>query len=194
MDTISFSEAFKYPFKRPMRLLYILLIFIPLIGWFALYGLFVRIVNEFVEGKYEGLPALHFMDDLVLGFKMFLKSLPFFLVYFIVVLPVIFYDETAGNILSLILGFFVLPVLSVNFFRKQTVGSYFEFGMLGYVAGNIGDYVVAMLKQYALIFVFLILSIVLVGIPAMQFTTWIFIANFYGRYVREETGSIRENL
>lgn len=185
METISFSEAFKYPFKRPKRLLYILLILLPIIGWFALFGYIVRLVNEFIEGKYEGLPPLSFMEDLKLGFVMFLKVLPFALFYVILFMGITFANETLGSVLNLLFAIFVLPILKINFLRKQTVGSYFEFGMLKYVTENIGDYVLTLLKQYALIIIFAMLFFVLIGIPALYFTTFIFFANFYGRVVKE---------
>jgi len=51
---------------------------------------------------------------------------------------------------------------------------------------NLGDYVVTLLKQYVLSIVFLILSIVLIGIPALFFTNSILIANFYGNYIEQK--------
>jgi hypothetical protein len=98
-------------------------------------------------------------------------------------------NETLGSIINLVLGFFVIPMLAVNFFRKQTVESFFEFDVLDVVRDNLGEYIVTVLKQYALVIIFLILSIVLVGIPAMFFTNSIFVANMYGRLVEKKTGS-----
>ena len=190
METISFITALKYPFNKPKRLLYALLLLVPVIGWLALFGYVIRIVNEFIEGKYEELPKLHFTDDLILGFSMFLKSLPFYIVYIALLAGIMMIDEDIANILSILLGFFVLPILNVNFYRKQTVGSYFDFGKLGYVMDNIGDYIVTMLKQYATYIIFLVLSIVLVGIPALYFTSLIFAANFYGRFVEEQAKQV----
>ena len=186
METISFSDAFKYPFKTPKRLLYALWLIIPILGWFALFGYIVRLVNEFVEGRYEGLIKLDFMEDLKLGFITFLKSLPFYITYVAIVFAATFVNETLGNLVNLLLGFFVVPILVVNFFRKQTLESFFEFQLLDIVRNNLGDYVMAVLKQYALVIIFAILSIVLVGIPAMFFTNSIFIANFYGRLVEQK--------
>lgn len=186
METISFSEAFKYPFNTPKRLLYVLLLFVPIIGWFALFGYIVRLINEFIEGRYEGLIKLDFMEDLKLGFIVFLKSLPFYIIYFVITSATIYVNETFGNIVNLLLGFFVVPILAINFKRKQTVESYFEFNILKNVTDNLGDYIVAILKQWALFFVFLVLSLVLIGIPAMYFTSSIFIANFYGHFVEQK--------
>ncbi|WP_440955631.1 DUF4013 domain-containing protein [Methanosarcina sp. Mfa9] len=188
MQKISFTDALKYPFRKPKRLLYVLWALLPVIGWFALFGYIVRITNEFIEGKYEGLPQLHFMEDLKLGFWMFLKSLPFSIVFCIPIVLVMYYDETTADILNLLLSFFVLPVLTINFYRKQTVGSFFEFSKLKYVMNNLGDYLVVMIKQYALIIVFLVFILFLVGIPALYFASTIFTANFYGRVVEKKTG------
>ena len=190
IETIGFSEAFKYPFKTPKRLLYALLLFVPIIGWLALFGYGVRLVNEFVEGRYEGPIKLDFMDDLKLGFVLFLKALPFYVVYIIILFAAMYVSEGLGNITSLLLGFFVVPMLAVNFFRKQTVESFFEFSVLNVVRDNLGEYIVTVLKQYALVIIFMVLSIVLVGIPGMLFTNSIFVANMYGRLVerRAEAG------
>lgn len=189
IETISFSEALKYPFKIPQRLLYILLLFVPIIGWLALFGYTVRLVNEFIEGRYEGLIKLDFMEDLKLGFMIFLKSLPFYIVYFILLSAAMYVSETLGSLINLMLGFFVIPMLVVNFYRKQTIESFFEFGILSVLRDNLGEYIITLLKQYALVIVFLVLSIVLVGIPAASFTSSIFFANMYGRLVERRADS-----
>lgn len=189
IETISFSEAFKYPFKTPKRLLYALLLIVPIVGWFALFGYSVRLINEFIEGRYEGLIKLDFMEDLKLGFMVFLKALPFYIVYVIILFAATYVNETLGSLISLLLGIFVIPMLAVNFMRKQTIESFFEFSILNLVRDNLGEYIITALKQYALNFVFLILSFVLVGIPAIMFTSTIFFANMYGRLVERRPDS-----
>jgi hypothetical protein len=185
METISFSDAFNYPFRKPKRLLYALWLLLPVLGWLILFGYFVRLVNEFIEGRYEGLIKLDFMEDLKLGFVTFLKALPFYVLYIGISFAATFVNETLGSLVNLLLGFFVVPILEVNFFRKKTLESFFEFQLLDIVRDNPGDYIIAVLKQYALGIVFLILSILLVGIPAMLFTNSIFVANLYGRLVEQ---------
>ena len=91
-----------------------------------------------------------------------------------------------GSLINLLLALFVIPILAVNFFRKQTIEYFFEFEVLNVVKDNLGDYVVTVLKQYVLSIVFLILSIVLIGIPALFFTNSILIANFYGNYIEQK--------
>jgi hypothetical protein len=186
IETISFSEAFKYPFKTPLRLLYILLLIVPIVGWLVLFGYVVRLVNEFIEGRYEGLIKLDFMEDLKLGFIVFLKALPFYLAYMVILSATMYVNETLGNLVNLLLGFFVIPLLAVNFFRKQTVESFFEFDVLNVVRDNLGEYIITVLKQYALVIIFAVLSVVLIGIPALFFTNSIFVANLYGRLVEKK--------
>jgi hypothetical protein len=81
---------------------------------------------------------------------------------------------------------FIAPILIVNFFRKQTIESLFEFEILKVVKDNFGDYVMAILKQLVLSIIFVILSVVLIGIPALYFTNSIFIANLYGNYIEQK--------
>ena len=47
----------------------------------------------------------------------------------------------------MLLALFVIPILAVNFFRKQTIESFFEFDVLNIVKDNLGDYVVTVLKR-----------------------------------------------
>jgi hypothetical protein len=61
IETLSLSDAFKYPYKTPTRAVYALLMFIPILGWLILFGYLVRLVNEFIEGRYEGLIKLEIM-------------------------------------------------------------------------------------------------------------------------------------
>ena len=186
IETISFSDAFKFPFKKPVRLLYALLVLIPIMGWFVLLGYITRLINEFVEGRYEGLIKLDFMEDLKLGFIIYLKALPFFMVLMIVQYTASQVSETLAFIVSLLLSLFVCPILGINFYRKQTIKSFFEFGILHVVKDDFGDYAITILKQIALQIVFLILSLVLIGIPALLLTNGIFIANYYGRVVEQK--------
>jgi hypothetical protein len=181
IETISLSDAFRYPFKKPKRFLYALFLLIPIFGWLILFGYLVRLVNKFIEGRYEGPIKLNIIDDMSLGFTILLKSLPFIIVYIIIISAVNYASETFGILFNLLLSVFIIPILQVNFYRKQTIKSYFEFDILNIVKDNLGSYVVVILKQYALTIIFLILSIVLIGIPALLFTNTIFIANFYGK-------------
>ena len=186
IETLSFSDAFKYPFKTPTRLVYALLLLIPILGWLVLFGYVVRLVNEFIEGRFEGLIKLEIVDDLKLGVITFLKALPFYIAYLIIIFIASYISSSLGSLVSFLLAFFVVPILMVNFFRKQTIESFFEFDLLNVVKDNLGDYIMIVLKQIALTIVFLILSFILIGIPALYFTSSIFVANLYGNYIEQK--------
>ena len=184
MDALEFEKAIRYPFNRMKGMLNALWLFVPIFGWFALFGYVVRIVNEFIDGKFEELPTIQFMDDMKLGFMMFLKAIPFFLVYMVLISGIGMVSETLSSIVTFATAIFMIPLLNMNFLRKQTVESYFEFGILTAVTENVGDYIVTILKGIALTIIFMIMAIFLVGIPAQMFTKNIFIADFYRRYVK----------
>lgn len=190
MATLGFKTAFKYPFNRAKGMLNILWIFLPIIGWFALGGYRVRIIQDFCKGKFEQLPTLKFGSDLKLGLFMFLKAIPFTIAYMLFsiglskLISILGMPDGLSALIHLPISLFVIPILTINFLNKETVGSFFELGILRYVFANLGDYILAMLKSVLLGIIFFIMIIVLVGIPAGAFTKNIFLADFYGRKVK----------
>ncbi len=185
MGKLDFKTAFKYPFNRMKGLLNILWILLPIFGWFALGGYGVRIIQEFSKGKFKKLPVLKFGSDMKLGFFMFLKSIPFVLAYIVIL---IFAERVGGpwtaGLTRILVELFVIPILTINFVNKMTVGSFFEFGILKSVFNNLGDYIITILKSILLFLVYLVMVIILVGIPAMSFTQNIFLADFYRRRIK----------
>ncbi|MAG78009.1 hypothetical protein CL616_01450 [archaeon] len=184
MTSLDFKIAFKYPFNRAKGMWNILWILIPIIGWFALGGYTIRIVKEFVKGKFKQLPTFSFKSDLKLGFFMFLKAIPFILVYAVIIIPLRLLFPWLDLIVELFLGLFITPILFINFFVKETIESLFEFKIIKYVFKNIGDYFIAILKSLVLSLIFFLMWIILVGIPAGSFTKNIFLADFYRRNVK----------
>jgi len=156
---------------------------LPIFGWFALGGYGVRITKEWTQGKFKELPKLVFVEDMKLGAVMFVKALPFVISYFVVagILGLIPFLGFAFQIVAELL---IVPILSINFIIKQTVESFFEFEILKGVFDNIGEYVVAFLKSFALTLVFTAMMLILVGIPASMFTGSIFLADFYRRLIK----------
>ena len=180
---LNFETAFKYPFNRPKGLLNGLWLLFIFFGWFALMGYGIRIINEFIKGKFNKLPEMNFSSDFVFGFIMFLKIIPFILVYVIIAI-ILSYLPFFGNILLVFIALFVLPILSINFFKKQTVSSCFEFELVRVVFDNFVDYLIVLVKSIILSFIFLLMSIVLIGTPANMFTKNMFLADFYRRHVK----------
>jgi len=182
-EIVDFGSAFKYPFNRAVGLLNILWLFVPIIGWFALFGYSVTIVKHFLKNDFSELPKLDFGRDLGLGFMMFIKSIPFAIVLTIVNLILIFIPFV-GILGSWFVSLIIVPILMINFFNKETVASYFEFDKVKYVFENFGDYIIALLKTIAIKIIFVLMIIVLVGLPALSFTQNIFLADFYRRNVK----------
>ncbi|MBD3328782.1 DUF4013 domain-containing protein [Candidatus Peregrinibacteria bacterium] len=183
MHALTFREAFNYPFKRPIALLNILIILIPILGGFVIGGYGVRIGQAIMRGETKELPKLDFGDCLKLGFMMFLKAIPFALVISIIFGILIQIDLMLYAIVVGLAGLFLFPILGMNFIKKETVSSLFEVGLIKPVFANFGDYIMVILKSIALGIVWIILMIVLVGIPASTFTQNIFMADFYRRAV-----------
>jgi hypothetical protein len=181
---LDFKIAFKYPFNRAKGMWNILWMLLPIIGWFALMGYGIRIVKEFIKGEFKQLPVFNFSSDLELGFMMFVKAIPFMIAYMMILGILGKIDSRMAGLANFFLGLFVAPILAINFFNKETVGSFFEFRILKSVFNNLGDYIVAILKSIALAIIFFIMWIVLVGIPAGIFTKNIFLADFYRRWVK----------
>ena len=191
MAELNFKKAFSYPFNRPKGLLNILWVLFPIFGWFALVGYLVRIIKGYVNNKFKQLPIFDFKNDISLGFFMFLKSLPFMILYMVVIsFPQLFLTITNNSgqwvfhLLRGALDFLVFPVIYINFVNKQTVGSFFEFKIVKSVFRNFKDYVFVMIKSLGLSLIFLLMAFIIVGIPAILFTSYIFIADFYRRNIK----------
>ncbi|MBL7051854.1 MAG: DUF4013 domain-containing protein [Nanoarchaeota archaeon] len=184
MKTLDFKSAFKYPFNRAKGLWNILWLFLPIFGWLALGGYGIRIVKEFSKGKFKKLPLFKFKSDLKLGFMMFIKALPFIIAYIALMATLSIINIWLRTVIDTLIQIFVIPILTVNFFNKETVASLFEFKILKAVFNNFGDYIMALLKSIGLGLIFLLMWIVLVGFPAGTFTKNIFIADFYRRRVK----------
>ncbi len=190
MKTLDFKIAFKYPFNRATGMWNILWALLPIVGWFALGGYHLRIIQGFSKGEFKQLPTMKFGSDLKFGFFMFLKAIPFMVAYMVALGGFAKIVEISGiyegliGLVSTLVGVFVLPILAINFMNKETIESFFEFKVVKSVLNNLGDYIVMLLKSILLGIIFVIMWIVLVGIPAGSFTKNIFLADFYMRRVK----------
>jgi hypothetical protein len=182
---LDFSTAFKYPFNRMKGLLNIFWLLLPIFGWFALGGYGIRIIKEFTAGKYKKLPVMSFEKDMKLGFFMFLKALPFVFVVMIILGGLYEVSQPWGSFVETLLAIFVFPMLGIHFANKQTVGSLFEFEILKPVFTQMGDYIITLLKEIGLMIIYVIMTIILIGLPAAMFTQNIFLANFYRRNIKK---------
>jgi len=115
---------------------------------------------------------------------MFLKALPFIFVYIGLMLILTLINDWLRLSIDTLLKILVVPMLTINFFNKETVASLFEFKILKAVFNNFGDYLMTILKSIGLALIFFAMWIILVGIPAGSFTKNIFLADFYRRRIK----------
>ncbi len=185
MEALDFKTAFKFPFNRPVGMLNILWVLIPIVGWFALGGYMFRNIQGFMRGQFQELPLFDFVADMKLGFWMFVKALPFMILYTIV-LGILGEINEWLLLLRIPFEFLIFPILMMNFVKKGTAASLFEFDVSKVVFEHFSDYVTALVKSFFLAIVFAIMMLVLVGIPAGAFTNNMFLADFYRRNVKDD--------
>ncbi len=186
MASLDFTKAYRYPFKRWAGLLNILWLLVPVYGWFLLIGYKVRIINEFLVQKWNKLPEIRHGSDFTLGWLMFWKGFPGMVA--LIAASALFGLASKGNILIMLLfdlfAILVVPILAINFMKKQKVSACFEFDLVRVVFKHFEDYLIALLNDLALGMIFLVMAVILVGIPAGAFTKSIFLTEFYRTHVR----------
>ncbi|MBI5881315.1 DUF4013 domain-containing protein [archaeon] len=180
MPMSTFMDGLRYPWAKPGRLWNILWFFVPIIGWFALMGYMVRIVQALNKGKVKELPVMdNFWDKFTLGLMMFIKMLPFCILLGIVswILRLV---PVAGAIAYGLIVLLIVPYLTINLFVTEKFASLFEFSKaVKVVANNFKKYVIALLLSLFYGAVYVVLSIVLVGIPCLMFGKSYFMVEFY---------------
>ncbi|MBD3248752.1 DUF4013 domain-containing protein [Candidatus Woesearchaeota archaeon] len=175
---VEFVEGLKYPWGNPKKLWNILWVLVPILGIFALIGYVQKIMRSIVGGDVSGLPEFgNFMENLKNGFVLFLKMIPIMVVVVIVnMIPFI------GWFAYLLITVFFLPWLMINLFVKDTLKATFEFEKAAKaVFGNFVEYIIAYVKTIVYAIIYGLLSLVLVGIPCLQFGQNIYLADFYAK-------------
>ncbi|NOZ80672.1 MAG: DUF4013 domain-containing protein [DPANN group archaeon] len=77
----SLKDAFRYPFKNFRSFWNFLWIFLPVIGWFFLYGYFLQILGSVATGKDKALPkSIGFWTNFVEGLKFLVYLVPLYIV------------------------------------------------------------------------------------------------------------------
>ena len=171
-----FIEGLKYPWKKPEKLLNILWILIPIVGFFAIMGYLKKIVIELSKGKKEGLPKFgKFVDNLGVGFMLFVYMIPTFIVLFIIQsTPFI------GPILYLLIVLLALPWLVINLFVKGEFKALWELKeVYEVVTKRFTEYLIALLKTIVFGIIYGLASIVLIGIPCYMFGGYYYLIDFY---------------
>lgn len=182
---VSYSKLFFMPFRFKLRLLYFYYLFVPILGPFLLFGYFVRLNKNILDGNADGFPLFgRFKENLKEGLKFFIVIIYFALLSSIVLLC--FYSlgqlihTYVADGLSLI-GIFVLlcfiPAILVNYFRESNFKSLVSF-KLAYMNLRIDFF--GYLKSFCMDFLFKVAYLL---IPIL------FLAGIYSIYFFGEVNS-----
>lgn len=175
----TFGQGLKYPWIRGKRLWNILWVLVPIFGWLVLFGYCVNIIKAIVNGKKDGLPELKgIWDNFVLGFMMLIKLIPLIIVIILIeLIPFI------GWLIMLFLGVVFIPYLIINLFVKDDIVASFDVTKTwNVVMGNFKEYIIAWLKTLGYCIIYVLLSFILVGIPALVFGRMFYLAEFYSNH------------
>jgi hypothetical protein len=176
----TFMDGLRYPWGKPRRLWNILWMLVPIIGWFALLGYVVRIVQALNKGHVKEIPKMdRFWDKFTLGFIIFVKMLPLCILlgvvsWILLLIPV------AGAIAYGLIVLFIVPYLAINLMVTEKFSSLFEFSKAAKaVMDKPKKYAIALLLTLFYAAVYVVLSIVLIGIPCLLFGKGYFLVEFY---------------
>ncbi|MFT4343208.1 MAG: hypothetical protein ACMXYE_00505 [Candidatus Woesearchaeota archaeon] len=173
----SIKAGLAYPWQKPVRLWNILWLFVPIFGWLALYGYLRKIDLALVDSQYE-YPAFGSpLSNFVAGLKFFIFMIPTF-----IVLSVLDFIPLVGSVLSLLFMLIFVPWLILNYFVKDTFSALWELDRAFKVISEHGkEYVIVLLKTYLYIIVYVLLSLVIIGIPGLL-GSYYYLADFYRKY------------
>ncbi len=178
------KDALNYPFKKLSRIWSFYWILIPIIGFLAVTGYIVKIIQNLIAGNDKELPKWgKFGENLGKGFFLFLYALVIGVVAMVVnFIPIL------GQIAYLYL-LLIMPMLVINYCKKEKFGDGFAFEKVTkLVFKNFWDYILTVLKTIVVIAALLVASILIVTlivtVPAMQFTSYYLLTDFYRRHAK----------
>ena len=176
------KDAIKYPWTKMQRVFWFWLIFIPIFGWFPLYGYMLDFMQNIVKGSDKELPKFgKYWDLFGQGF--------FYLIFSLivgVVVQILIRIPIVGWIAYLYV-MLIVPVLAINYAVKRRFGAFFDIGLATkMVFGNFGAYIVMILKTIVVGLFWLLCSIPIITLiwtlPAMQFSSGFLLAQFYRKH------------
>lgn len=189
---MTITEGLKYPFNRFSRLFNFYWILIPILGWLAVPGYCLKIIQNIVRGNKQELPEFgSFFDNMKAGFFFIIFSLIIALAVMIInIIPII------GTILAIIIAF-ISPILIIQYTNNQSFSEGFDFKRaLNLIFNNFIDFIVAYLRSIIVFVILVMFSIPLVTliitIPAMSFVKYYFFAEFYSNVAYKKPKVIKK--
>ena len=175
----SLKQGLQYPWAKPSRLWNILWMLLPIFGWFALGGYGKKIARSLVHGNTKELPEFGpFWNNFKEGLFIFVFLIPTWIVLFaFLAVPYV------GRFVYHFAALFLLQWLVLNFYTYETFDSLWNVKKaFKTVTNNFVEYLFAFLKTIVFFAVYLVLCLVLVGIPCLMFGGRYFIAEFYRKH------------
>jgi hypothetical protein len=185
--TATIDKALRYPFAKVGRLFYWLWLLVPVCGWLAYAGYILRIIQRVIKGNYKQVPKFgKFWPNFMLGLYAFVLILiitaimiPFGLLRVFIGIP--------GIILYWVVSIYVgliSPILLIQLAETENLGKGLNFIRAHKIVfGNFREYIMILLKQLVVVFVYLLASLPIVTIiftfPAMSYAKNYLYARFY---------------
>lgn len=183
MAYLSLKQGIKFPWQKPRRLLYALWILVPIFGWFAMAGFGVKIIKNLVKGKNKEVPEFgKFWENFLNGCIIILKIIPLLIViticdWLLIKIPLL---GTLLYIMFVLLTLLLVPYLFVNLVVTWQVEESFNVKKAwSVITKNLKDYLIAYLKSFAYGIIYILLSIILIGIPCNMYGKYYFFSDFY---------------
>ena len=186
---LQLKDGLKYPWGNPKRLWNILWFLIPILGFFAILGYVKKIVNSIVAGNTKELPEFgKFWDNFTTGFMLFIKLLPLGIAAMLIAkIPLL------GPLVSFIFSLFLMPWLIINVLEKFTFAAAFEFDKAAKIVfNNLPEYILMLLKSLVYVIVYVLMMVILVGIPCAAFGRLIFLADFYSNTFPKKKKAVKK--
>ena len=181
------KSALKYPFAKFGRLFYWLWIFLPIIGWLALAGYNLRIIKDILKGNHKEVPKFGpFWGNCALGLYAFVVGIAIGLatsVFAFLQMPM----GIAGSVIYYAVTIYVgliSPIMIIQLAETENLAKAFDVVRAHKIVfKNFRKYIIVVLQQLVVAFVFLLASIPIITliftIPAMSYSKQYLYARFY---------------
>jgi hypothetical protein len=175
-------DMIKYPFNKFSRLFNFYWVLLPILGWLALAGYTIKIVQAMLKKDFKELPAFGgFTENMKKGFFLLVYMIPIF-----VVIGLLNLVPFIGPIAIFLLGLFLLPMLYLQYCKNENfMEGYQVKSAINIVFNNIWDYILMILKSLLVGVVFVVASVfiitLIVTLPALVFSKQFLIVDFYNR-------------
>jgi hypothetical protein len=173
------KEVLKYPFSSWSRLFTVYIAIIPIIGWFFVYGYFMKILEAVSKGQNKMLPSLDdFWGTFRAGFMFFVFGLVLGIVMTIIrIVPVI-------GLIGYLYLTFLSPILVIQYITTRSFSKGLDFvEATKIMSNNIRKFLILWVKLIAVMLIWAVASLpiitIIITIPAMMYAGYYLYGDFY---------------